>query len=109
MRDSCYPVDRHISGVGYPGVVPHGGLDIPYRQRRRSTVSIGRVPPPMDMLRRPSTIGIKFKRKGAMHHGISLREAQSHVRLSNNDLYTVHDLHANHRGRILLKIRVSTS
>jgi len=59
----------------------------------------------MDAFRHPSSIHVKFKRKGAYTAGITLGEAQSHVRLSSNDSYSVHDFHANHRGRILLKVK----
>jgi hypothetical protein len=107
MHDSYYPVERQMSTVAFPGVIPHAGSIIP-RQRRHSTVSIGHLPPPMDAYRRPSSINIKFKRKGSFVAGISLPEAQSHVRLSNNDSYTIHDFHADTRGRILLKIRVGS-
>lgn len=54
---------------------------------------------------RPGTLNIKFKRKGAFMAGIGLDEAQSHIRLSNNDAYSLHDLHADSRGRILLKVK----
>jgi len=56
---------------------------------------------------RPGTLNIKFKRKGAFMAGIGLDEAQSHIRLSNNDAYSLHDLHADSRGRILLKVKVN--
>ncbi|THV05386.1 hypothetical protein K435DRAFT_104223 [Dendrothele bispora CBS 962.96] len=77
------------------------------RQRRHSTVSFMQVPrpPPMDVYRRASSIQIKFKRRGSLLAGISLLEAQSHARLSNNDAFTIHDLHADRKCAILLKIR----
>jgi len=56
---------------------------------------------------RPGSLSIKFKRKGAFMAGIGLDEAQSHIRLSNNDAYSLHDLHADSRGRILLKVEVN--
>ena len=49
---------------------------------------------------------IKFKRKGSFVAGIGLDEAQSHIRLSNNDAYSLYDFHADSRGRILLKVKV---
>lgn len=61
----------------------------------------------MDAYRRASSINIKFKRRGGIMAGISLAEAQGHVRLSNNDYYSIHDLHADRRSTIYLKIRVS--
>lgn len=51
-------------------------------------------------------MSIKFKRKGSFVAGIGLDEAQSHVRLSNNDGYSLYDLHADSRGSILLKVKV---
>jgi len=56
---------------------------------------------------RPGNLSVKFKRKGAFMAGIGLDEAQSHIRLSNNDAYSLHDLHADSRGRILLKVKVN--
>jgi hypothetical protein len=96
IRDSYH----HNDLLGY-----NAAVGIPRRLRRHSAVSFS-LPPQMDMYRRPSSGVIKFKRKGALTPGITLGEAQSHVRLSNNDIYSVHDLHADPRGRILLKIRV---
>jgi hypothetical protein len=103
IPDAYYQDERPLSAIGYPPVIPHTAR----RPRRHSTVTFSDLPPPMDSYRRPSTIDIKFKRKGSCISGISLGEAQGHIRLSNNDVYTVHDLHANHRGRVLLRIRVS--
>ncbi|TFK43274.1 hypothetical protein BDQ12DRAFT_171521 [Crucibulum laeve] len=75
------------------------------RQRRRSSVSFVSRPPPVDVYRRGSGVHIKFKRKGAFTAGIGLDEAQSRIRLSSNDSYTMHDLHADHRGRIMIRVR----
>ncbi|KAF9008804.1 hypothetical protein BDQ17DRAFT_1422005 [Cyathus striatus] len=75
------------------------------RPRRHSTVSYVSRPPPLDTYRRPSGIHIKFKRKGSLTAGIGLDEAQSRVRLSGNDSYSMYDLHADSRGRILLRVR----
>lgn len=63
----------------------------------------------MDSHRRWSSTLIKFKRKGGFRSGITLGEAMSNARLSGNDSYSFHDLNVDHRGRILLKIRVSLS
>ena len=52
---------------------------------------------------------IKFKRKGGFRSGVTLGEAMSNVRLSSNDSYSYHDLGVDHRGKIILKIRVSTA
>lgn len=84
------------------------------RHRRHSTVSFV-TPSGRDVYShyrhgtRPGNLSIKFKRKGAFVAGIGLDEAQSHVRLSNNDAYSLHDLHADPRGRILLKVKVGVA
>jgi hypothetical protein len=61
----------------------------------------------MDAFRRASGVHIKFKRRGGFMAGISLAEAQGYTRLSNNDYYSIHDLHVDRRNTIYLKIRVS--
>ena len=76
------------------------------RQRRHSTVSFAGIPPAIDPYRLPSSIHIKFKRKGSFVAGIGLDEAQSHIRLSGNDAFSFHDLHADSRRRIYLRIKV---
>ena len=88
-------------------MVLHSGISVgrPHH-RRHSTVSFASRAA-MDHYRRPSSIHIKFKRKGGFTAGISLAEAQNHVRLSGSDSYRMHDFHADSRNRILLKIRVS--
>ena len=61
----------------------------------------------MDSYYLPSSLRIKFKRKRALMAGISLAEAQDHrVRLSSNDAYTIHDLHADSRHKIQIRINV---
>ena len=50
---------------------------------------------------------VKFKRKGGFRSGITLGEAMSDAHLSNNDYYSLYDLNADARGRIILKLRVS--
>ncbi|KAF8897202.1 hypothetical protein BD779DRAFT_358231 [Infundibulicybe gibba] len=104
MRDPYYD-ERPMSTAPVAPIMHHStSMGMP-RHRRHSTVSFSARPPPMETYRRPSSINIKFKRKGAFTAGISLREAQSHVRLSGNDSYSIHDLHADGRGRILLKVK----
>ena len=49
---------------------------------------------------------IKFKRKGGFRSGITLGEAMSDAHLSQNHEYSLYDLNADGRGRIILKIRV---
>lgn len=51
---------------------------------------------------------IKFKRKGGFRSGITLGEAMSDAHLSQNHEYSLYDLNADGRGRIILKIRVGT-
>lgn len=80
---------RRHSAVSF--VTPAGGRDV-YSQYRHGG--------------RPGSLSIKFKRKGSFMAGIGLDEAQSHMRLSNNDAYSLYDLHADSRGRILLKVKV---
>lgn len=89
-------------------MVPHSGISVGRpRHRRHSTISFASRAATMDHYRRPSSIHIKFKRKGGFTAGISLGEAQDHVRLSGSDSYRMHDFHADSRNRILLRIRVS--
>ena len=49
---------------------------------------------------------VKFKRKGGFRSGITLGEAMSDAHLSQNHEYSLYDLNADARGRIILKIRV---
>jgi hypothetical protein len=77
------------------------------RRRRRSSVSFVTRPPVLDQYRLSGSHQIKFKRRGAFGAGITLAEAQSHTRLSNNDHYTLRDLNADGRANILLTARVS--
>lgn len=74
------------------------------RHRRHSTVSFSNNLQYIDG-HRTSSVNIKFKRKGAFTAGITLTEAQGHIRLSSSDSYTVHDLHADRRGTVLLKVK----
>ncbi|KAF9268244.1 hypothetical protein L218DRAFT_603797 [Marasmius fiardii PR-910] len=94
--------NAYHDGEYYPDTFP--------RSRRHSAVSVASMvprPPPLDAYRRASSIQIKFKRRGSLLAGVSLAEAQSHVRLSSNDSYTIHDLHADRRNTILLKVKWS--
>ncbi|KAF8665719.1 hypothetical protein AX16_000169 [Volvariella volvacea WC 439] len=110
------PYDEYHDGYYRETVVPTPGpvtaptmypsTSMGTRQRRQSNV--GYAPPPVvTTYRVGSGTHIKFKRKGAFSAGISLAEAQSHIRLSGNDHYTIYDLHPDTRGRILLRVRVS--
>lgn len=65
--------------------------------------------PRLDSFRRLSTTLVKFRRKGGFRSGISLGEAMANVRLSGNDSYTFHDLNVDPRGRVILKVKVSTA
>ncbi|KAF7980897.1 hypothetical protein HWV62_36081 [Athelia sp. TMB] len=100
-RDSYYPED------GMPMMPMSTGS----RHRRASSVGPGIAfdmrggAPPMDPYRRPSSIVIKLKPKGAYRSGLTIGDAQSNVRLSGNDAYTFRDLNADMRGRIAMKIR----
>jgi len=102
VHDGYYP--NHSSG--HLPMVTHSSMTMGRpRHRRHSTVSFASQPTTIDPYRRPSSIHVKFKRKGGFTAGISLGEAQDHVRLSGNDSYRMHDLHADGRNRILLKVR----
>ncbi|RXW25852.1 hypothetical protein EST38_g64 [Candolleomyces aberdarensis] len=93
--------DYDMGGGGYP-VAPMTPV-LP-RSRRNSAVSLMSLPG-ADGFRRGTGHRIKFKRKGTLMGGIGLDEAQSRVRLSNNDSYSFHDLHSDHHRRILLKVK----
>ncbi|KAI0751461.1 hypothetical protein C8Q80DRAFT_1099847 [Daedaleopsis nitida] len=95
----------------------YGGTTTPYtRHRRQSSMSrsmsrtmsrslsrMGR--PALGDYRRPSSTVIKFKRKGGFRSGITLGEAMANAHLSQNEDYSLYDLNADGRGRIILKIR----
>ncbi|OCH95972.1 hypothetical protein OBBRIDRAFT_719630, partial [Obba rivulosa] len=85
----------------------HPGYATPYSgaMRRRHSSMHYRTRPPLDGYRRFSSTLLKFKRKGGTRTGITLGEAMASVRLSGNDSYSLHDLGADYRGRIILKIR----
>lgn len=105
MHDGYYP---DVSS-GHLPMVTHSSMSMGRpRHRRHSTVSFASQHTTIDPYRRPSSSHIKFKRKGGFTAGISLGEAQDHVRLSGNDSYRMHDFHADGRNRILLKVRVSS-
>ncbi|KAH9927137.1 uncharacterized protein BXZ73DRAFT_49150 [Epithele typhae] len=101
--------DSYHSGYA----TPHGG------SRRRRSNSLTRSMSRMS--RRNSTYDlraaggagglsgavIKFKRKGGFRSGITLGEAMSDAHLSSNDNYSLYDLNADSRGRIILKLRWS--
>ncbi|KAG7445931.1 uncharacterized protein BT62DRAFT_143124 [Guyanagaster necrorhizus] len=79
------------------------------RQRRHSTVSFTTSGHNnMEAYLRPSSLRVKFKRKGAFMNGVSLVDAQSHnIRLSGNDSYHVRDMHPDRRDNIYLLIKWS--
>ena len=94
------------AAMGHPASM--GSMIMP-RARRHSQVSFAARPPALDPYRVPSAIHIKFKRKASFTSGIGLDEAQQRIRLSNNDTYSFHDLHADSRRRIYLRIKVILS
>ncbi|KAF5321109.1 hypothetical protein D9619_000832 [Psilocybe cf. subviscida] len=110
------PVSRRLTNQAYDMDDPyydehamsmpmgHSGSMIMPRARRHSTVSFA-PPPAINPYRVPSALHLKFKRKGSFTTGIGLEEAQSRIRLSGNDAYSFHDLHADGRGRIYLKVK----
>lgn len=101
MRDGGY-FDGRMSTPLTPMIRP--------RQRRHSTVSFSSHPTLIDGVGYRHTgapaMHIKFKHKGSFMAGVSLAEAQGHIRLSSNEAYTIDDLHANRRGSIYLKVKV---
>ena len=55
----------------------------------------------------PSSTAIKFKARGSVGWGITLADAASGVKLSGGDYVKWHEINADSRNRILLKISVS--
>ncbi|KAF8076053.1 hypothetical protein FPV67DRAFT_1712033 [Lyophyllum atratum] len=106
VHDGYYPDDRQLSS-GHLPMIPHSAMNMGRpRHRRHSTISFSsRQPAILDTYRRPSSVHIKFKRKGAFSAGINLGEAQDRVRLSGNESYRLHDFHADSRSRILLRVQ----
>ncbi|KZT12898.1 uncharacterized protein LAESUDRAFT_640421 [Laetiporus sulphureus 93-53] len=98
--NSYFPAEYQYASSGY--ATPHA----PRITRRRSSMS-RRTRVPLDGYRRLSSTLLKFKRKGGFRSGITLGEAMSNVMLSGNESYTVYDLNADYRGKIILKIRWS--
>ncbi|OSX59308.1 hypothetical protein POSPLADRAFT_1150023 [Postia placenta MAD-698-R-SB12] len=96
-RDSYFPEHYQYSSSAYG--TPHATR----MNRRRSSMSRRRMHP--DGYRRMGSTLIKFKRKGGFRSGITLGEAMSNAHLSGNDSYTIYDLNADHRGKIVLKLR----
>ena len=77
----------------------------PHLTRRRSSMSRRGY----ERYRGMGSSLIKFKRKGGFRSGITLGEAMSSVMLSGNDSYSHYDFNSDHRGKIVLKIRVSST
>ncbi|PCH41342.1 hypothetical protein WOLCODRAFT_131859 [Wolfiporia cocos MD-104 SS10] len=99
VRDSYFPEDYHYAASGY------GTPYAPSIARRRSSMSRSRSRLPLDGYHRLSGMLVKFKRKGGFRSGITLGEAMSNVFLSGNESFSYYDLNADHRGKIILKIR----
>lgn len=95
LRNGYFPETYASSGYATPYA--------PHLTRRRSSMSRRGY----DRHRGMSTGLIKFKRKGGFRSGITLGEAMSSVMLSGNDSYSHYDFNTDHRGKIVLKIRVS--
>ncbi|KAJ7688384.1 hypothetical protein B0H17DRAFT_1297893 [Mycena rosella] len=108
LREPYYADDMQlpVARNALTPMVGFGNMSRP-RHRRHSTVSYSALPPVIDGgYRAPNSMHIKFKRKGALMAGINLGDAQStRTRLSGNDAYTIHDLHADRRRRIYLRVR----
>lgn len=52
---------------------------------------------------------IKFRTKGALRPGITLADAVSGVKLSGGDYVRWHEINADARGRVYLRIKVNTT
>ncbi|KZT72685.1 hypothetical protein DAEQUDRAFT_664117 [Daedalea quercina L-15889] len=98
LRNSYFP-DTYAAS-GYATGTPYA----PHLTRRRSSMS-RRSRMGYDGHRGLGSTLIKFKRKGGFRSGITLGEAMSSVMLSGNDSYSHYDFNADHRGKIVLKIR----
>ncbi|KAG6831870.1 hypothetical protein H0H92_006987 [Tricholoma furcatifolium] len=106
-RAATMPISHRLTGPSYENLDVRDPYysDVGHRHRRHS-VSYATYPTPvLDTYRLPGSQKIKFKRRGSFTSGISLAEAQDHVRLSGNDSYRVYDFHADSRSRILLRIQ----
>ncbi|KAJ7122792.1 hypothetical protein C8R44DRAFT_704526 [Mycena epipterygia] len=107
LREPYYADDMQLTRNALTPMVGFGNT-ARSRPRRHSTVSYSALPPNVidGGYHAPSSMHIKFKRKGALMAGINLSDAQStRTRLSGNDAYTIHDLHADRRRRIYLRVR----
>lgn len=110
IHEPYYQDGRQHSSGHLPMPSPHSSMSMGHsRHRRHSTVSYTPRPPAVidTTYSRTSSTHIKFKRKGAFSAGINLGEAQDRVRLSGNDSYRMHELHADSRDRILLRVQWS--
>ena len=97
VRNGYFPETYASSGYATPYA--------PHMTRRRSSMSRRGY----ERYRGMGSSLIKFKRKGGFRSGITLGEALSNVMLSGNDSYTHYDFNSDHRGKMVLKIRVSSS
>lgn len=104
-----HPCISAYDDLGYEdqsyALAPYGAAGYATPHRRRS-LSYGAMNPYGSGYAHMGSGIIKFRHRGSMRSGISLVDAMSHTRLSNNEAYKWHDLNPDSRGRILLKIRV---
>ena len=66
------------------------------------------APMQLDGYRHAGGVPIKFRIKNSSRSGVSVHEIMSNMRLSGSHDYTFRDMKVDHRGRLMLKIRVST-
>ncbi|KAH9938484.1 uncharacterized protein B0H18DRAFT_1081130 [Fomitopsis serialis] len=103
--------DMNIRNSYFPETYASSGYATPYApnlSRRRSSMhsrSRSRSRMGHDGYRGLGSTLIKFKRKGGFRSGVTLGEAMSNAMLSGNDSYSHYDFNADHRGKIILKIR----
>ncbi|KAJ7591508.1 hypothetical protein C8J56DRAFT_565359 [Mycena floridula] len=100
--------DGYFDGLAMPPAPLTPNISMP-RHRRHSTVSFSARPTTIfEPYRRAKTFHLKFKRKGSILAGISLADAQNPaVRLSSSESYSLHDMHADRRSTIHLKVKWS--
>lgn len=111
-------LDRRYSPdeMDYPNGMSTGALTpIPRRHRRSSSVSFSRqlsMGHPSsgyyDGYRSHNSPLIKFRAKGAFRSGISLSDAVAGARLSGGDYLKWNEMTPDSRGRVYLKVRVSS-
>nr|GAT53825.1 predicted protein [Mycena chlorophos] len=106
-------IGRPITPIGMQhGYSQHSMYPSRHRRHSLASVSYSALPPTyidanssLYPYRAPSSLHVKFKRKGSLMAGLSLEEAQStRTKIGGNDQYTMEDLHATQR-QIRLRVQ----